>query len=105
MVCNVAGSICRQLTRDYLTPFITEEPKNCNYDRERLIVSGIVDYPIPECDSQGNYKKVQCSYAWGLQCWCADKNGNAYANTTVNEDTPDCSEEGTLTRYTVCTYL
>ena len=77
-----------------MSDFVLDIPKECLYDRERLIASGIVDIAFPECDSEGNYKKVQCSYAWGLQCWCADRNGNAYWNTTVYNNAPDCTEEG-----------
>lgn len=77
--------------------FVADEPKHCSYDRERLIASGIVNIAFPECDSKGNYKRVQCTYAWGLRCWCADRNGNAYWNTSVYNDDPDCSEQGTCT--------
>ncbi|XP_078355343.1 equistatin-like, partial [Oculina patagonica] len=75
---------------------------NCQYEKERWIASGITDLPIPDCDSKGNYKKVQCSYAWGLECWCADKNGNAYPNTAVDNTSPNCSEEALSRQPTEC---
>lgn len=70
--------------------------KNCVYERERLAVSGVAGIALPECDQEGNYKPVQCSYGWDLKCWCADQNGNAYWNTSVYSGTPDCTEEGTV---------
>ncbi|XP_022806051.1 uncharacterized protein LOC111343164 [Stylophora pistillata] len=70
-----------------------KDRKNCNYETKRLVTSGISDKPLPECDRQGNYKKVQCSYVWELnECWCADSKGNAYWNTSVMNGVPDCSE-------------
>lgn len=76
--------------------FFTEGLKDCVYERERLLVSGVDDIALPECDGEGKYKPIQCSYGWDLKCWCADENGNAYSNTSVYSGTPDCSEEGTV---------
>ncbi|XP_068703789.1 uncharacterized protein [Montipora foliosa] len=82
--------------------FFTEGLKDCVYERERLLVSGVDDFALPQCDGEGKYKPIQCSYGWDLKCWCADENGNAYSNTSVYSSTPDCSEEALRGRPTVC---
>ena len=78
----------------FLNILLAGKLKDCFRQRKRLLVSSIVDIPLPECDSQGNYKTVQCSYAWGFQCWCVNTNGNAYWTTSVRNGSPNCSERG-----------
>lgn len=85
-----------KLSSSTLFRFLAVERNNCNYERERLVKSGIPDVPLPDCDRQGSYKKVQCTYLWqSNECWCADSKGNAYWNTSVMNEVPDCSEGGT----------
>ncbi|XP_066253501.1 proteoglycan Cow [Euwallacea similis] len=43
---------------------------------------------MPECDSQGYYKPIQCHSAIGM-CWCVDKHGVEFANTRTHAK-PNC---------------
>ncbi|KAJ8980258.1 hypothetical protein NQ317_018424 [Molorchus minor] len=38
---------------------------------------------VPDCDSQGYYKQIQCHNAINM-CWCVDKHGVEFANTRTH---------------------
>lgn len=43
---------------------------------------------VPDCDSQGYYKPIQCHSSIGM-CWCVDKHGVEFANTRTHAK-PNC---------------
>ena len=67
---------------------------DCLLQRYKLQMSPIRDAYIPQCDEKGSYKRIQCSYAWGLRCWCANERGAAIHDTAVTGKQPNCSDEG-----------
>lgn len=66
---------------------------DCILERERLVTSAMRDYPIPVCDKEGHYRKKQCSYSFGVQCWCVDNNGNLITGTK-GDNNITCTKPG-----------
>lgn len=57
---------------------------------KRKISTDLTDVYVPDCDSQGYYRPVQCHSAIGM-CWCVDKHGVEYANTRTHSK-PNCDK-------------
>ncbi|CAG9863942.1 unnamed protein product [Phyllotreta striolata] len=55
---------------------------------KRKITADLLGVFVPECDSQGYYKSVQCHSAIGM-CWCVDKHGVEFADTRTHSK-PNC---------------
>ncbi|XP_019756859.1 SPARC-related modular calcium-binding protein 1 isoform X1 [Dendroctonus ponderosae] len=73
-----------------------EESPNCLSDRKSAIEDGSISGHvhnatyIPECTSDGRYKKVQCYESVGY-CWCVNEdNGQTVAGTAVKGNNPNC---------------
>ncbi|XP_049820200.1 proteoglycan Cow isoform X2 [Aethina tumida] len=58
---------------------------------KRKITPDLLGVYVPDCDSQGYYKPVQCHNAIGM-CWCVDKHGVEFANTRTHSK-PNCANE------------
>lgn len=56
---------------------------------EPIVVPGAF---VPQCDSDGFYKPVQCHGSTGY-CWCVDRNGVTIEGTHTR-GMPDCEEDG-----------
>ncbi|KAJ8961608.1 hypothetical protein NQ314_005925, partial [Rhamnusium bicolor] len=57
---------------------------------KRKITQDLLGVYIPDCDSQGYYRPVQCHSAIGM-CWCVDKHGVEFANTRTHAK-PSCGK-------------
>ncbi|KAJ8957268.1 hypothetical protein NQ318_007832 [Aromia moschata] len=55
---------------------------------KRKITPDLLGIFVPDCDSQGYYKPVQCHSAINM-CWCVDKHGVEFANTRTHAK-PNC---------------
>ncbi|XP_044756507.1 proteoglycan Cow [Coccinella septempunctata] len=69
----------------------------CFYDTERSCLAvkhkltpDLIDVYVPECDSEGFYRPIQCHSAIGM-CWCVDKHGVEFANTRTASK-PNCDK-------------
>ncbi|XP_045467093.1 proteoglycan Cow [Harmonia axyridis] len=57
---------------------------------KRKLTPDLIDVYVPECDSQGYYRSIQCHSAIGM-CWCVDKHGVEFANTRTTSK-PNCDK-------------
>ncbi|XP_077462107.1 uncharacterized protein nid2a isoform X4 [Stigmatopora argus] len=82
------------------TPFDCERPErpktHCEQHRERVQTTSSEGYPlvgafVPECDTNGLYKKQQCHGSTG-HCWCVDSQGQERSGTRTSPGTTpfDC---------------
>ncbi|XP_068710293.1 uncharacterized protein [Montipora foliosa] len=60
----------------------------CHSDYNKASVVNERGHNIPQCNSDGSYKQVQCNLA-SRECWCVDKKGDEILETKVN-GMPNC---------------
>ncbi|XP_048455802.1 uncharacterized protein nid2a isoform X1 [Rhincodon typus] len=80
-------------------PATNERPKTaCEQHRERLQTElrlrgsqTLVGIHIPECDEEGNFRRLQCQGSTGY-CWCVYENGQEIPGTRIppGTDQPSC---------------
>ena len=70
------------------------EPKvdtECTRRRDEAINNPSSNDFIPNCESNGDFKDVQCR---GMSCFCVDRNGNEIQGTkTSRPSRPNCDGE------------
>lgn len=70
----------------------------CHQARQRVLGLLELSSPrlfVPECDTDGSYKQIQCHESTGF-CWCVDNYGHEILGTRIT-GTPTCLSRRNLT--------
>ncbi|WAR18335.1 SMOC1-like protein [Mya arenaria] len=59
----------------------------------RSVADGAENVFIPECNTDGTFREVQCHSASGF-CWCVSEEGKPFPRTSTKDGQPNCKAKG-----------